>query len=47
MTVLDADQLRGRAGPRQVEGARLAATVNTGGIVGGDAACTVVHVLEG
>lgn len=40
-----ADQLRGRAGDRQVEGARLAVAVNTGGIIGGDAAMTVVHVL--
>lgn len=41
-----ADQLRDRAGARQVEGARLGAAVNTGGIVKGDAATTVVHVLE-
>ncbi len=31
-------QLRGRAGPRQVEGARLAVAANTGGIIGKDAA---------
>jgi acetyl-CoA acyltransferase len=41
-----ADQLRGRAGARQVEGARIGAAVNTGGIISGDSACTVVHVLE-
>ncbi len=42
-----ADQLRGRAGARQVESARIGAAVNTGGIISGDSACTVVHVLEG
>lgn len=41
-----ADQLRGRAGQRQVPGARLAAAVNTGGVVAGDAAVVAVHVLE-
>ena len=30
-------QLRGTAGVRQVEGARLAVAVNTGGIIDGDA----------
>jgi acetyl-CoA acetyltransferase len=38
-------QLRGRAGSRQVEGARVAASVNTGGIISGDAALVAVHVL--
>ncbi len=38
-------QLRGRCGSRQVEGARLAAAVNTGGIISGDAALASVHVL--
>lgn len=39
-------QLRGQAGARQVEGARLGGAVNTGGIIGGDAALVGVHVLE-
>ncbi len=39
-------QLRGQAKGRQVEGARLAAAVNTGGIVSGDAASVGIHVLE-
>jgi acetyl-CoA acetyltransferase len=38
-------QLRGRAGSRQVEGARLGAAVNTGGIISGDIALSSVHVL--
>ncbi len=38
-------QLRQRSGPRQVEGARLAAAVNTGGIIAGDAALASIHVL--
>jgi acetyl-CoA acetyltransferase len=40
------DQLRGRAGPRQVAGARLAVAANTGGIIGTDAAFIGIHVLE-
>lgn len=41
-------QLRGTAFGRQVEGARLAMSVNTGGIMGGrDTALAAVHVLEG
>ena len=40
------DQLRGRCGPRQVEGARLAVAANTGGIIGTDAAFIGIHVLE-
>ncbi len=39
-------QLRGRAGARQVEGARLAMSANTGGIIGKDAAFIGIHVLE-
>ena len=40
------EQLRGAGGDRQVDGARLAVTVNTGGIVSGDAAFVAIHVLE-
>lgn len=40
------EQLRGRAGARQVEGARLAVAENGGGFIGSDAAATVVTVLE-
>jgi acetyl-CoA acetyltransferase len=41
-------QLRGEAGDRQVQGARLGMSVNTGGIMGGrDTALAAVHVLEG
>jgi len=39
-------QLRGAAGARQVPRPRLAASVNTGGIIGGDTALVGVHVLE-
>jgi acetyl-CoA acetyltransferase len=44
-------QLGGRAGPRQVEGARLAVAVNTGGMIGShggrtDAGFIGIHVLE-
>jgi acetyl-CoA acyltransferase len=44
-------QLRGEAGPRQVEGARLAVAANTGGMIGfdgspTDAAFIGIHVLE-
>ena len=41
-----AGQLRATAGPRQVEGARLAVAANTGGIIGKDAAFIGIHVLE-
>jgi len=41
------EQLRGSAGARQVESARIGVAVNTGGIVGGDTAFAAVHVLEG
>ncbi|WP_376745997.1 thiolase C-terminal domain-containing protein [Aciditerrimonas ferrireducens] len=40
-------QLRGSCGARQVPGARVALTVNTGGIIGGDAALAAAHVLVG
>ncbi len=40
------EQLRGRAGARQVEGARLAVAENGGGFIGADAAAAVVTVLE-
>ncbi|HEX3461462.1 MAG TPA: thiolase family protein [Acidimicrobiales bacterium] len=40
-------QLRGQAGARQVEGARLAIAANTGGIIGTDAGFIGIHVLEG
>lgn len=40
------DQLRGRCGPRQVEGARVALAENGGGYLGGDAAAAVVTVLS-
>jgi acetyl-CoA acyltransferase len=39
-------QLRGQAGARQVEGAQLAVSANTGGIIGKDAAFIGIHVLE-
>jgi acetyl-CoA acyltransferase len=40
------DQLRGRCGPRQVEGARIALAENGGGSLGSDSAAMVVTVLE-
>lgn len=39
-------QLRGEAGPRQVEGARIAMAENGGGFLGVEEAATVVTVLE-
>lgn len=39
-------QLRGRAGPRQVEGARIGLAQNGGGKKGNDAAAMIVTVLE-
>lgn len=39
------DQLRGRAGPRQVEGARIALAENAGGFLGPDAAAAVITIL--
>ena len=41
-----ADQLRGRAGKRQVDGARTALAENAGGVLGGGSAVAVVTVLE-
>ena len=40
------DQLRGRCGSRQVEGARLALAENGGGFIGADAAATVITILS-
>ncbi len=39
-------QLRGEAGPRQVEGARIALTQNGGGWLEGDSAAMSVHILS-
>lgn len=39
-------QLRGRAGARQSDQARVAMTVNTGGIISGDAALASVHMVS-
>jgi acetyl-CoA acetyltransferase len=39
-------QLRGEAGPRQVEGARIALAENGGGFIGGDAAAMVISLLS-
>jgi acetyl-CoA acetyltransferase len=41
-----ATQLRGRAGTRQVDGARLGLAVNTGGIIEGDAGFVGVHAVR-
>jgi acetyl-CoA acyltransferase len=41
------DQLRGRCGARQVDGARLALAENGGGIIDGREAAAVITVLEG
>ncbi len=38
-------QLRGEAGPRQVEGARVGLAQNGGGFLGNDAAAQAVHIL--
>jgi acetyl-CoA acetyltransferase len=40
-----ANQLRGRAGARQVSGARLGLAVNSGGIIEGDAGFIGIHAL--
>jgi len=40
-----ADQLRGRCGERQVEGARVALAENGGGFLGSDAAAMVVSIM--
>ncbi|MGH9231521.1 MAG: thiolase family protein [Acidimicrobiales bacterium] len=42
-----ADQLRGRCGARQVEGARLALAQNSGGHLSGEEAVAVVTILSG
>ena len=39
-------QLRGEAGKRQVEGARLGMTENGGGFVGVEAAAMTLHIFE-
>ncbi|MDY7106648.1 MAG: thiolase family protein, partial [Actinomycetota bacterium] len=41
------DQLRGRCGARQVEGARLGLAENGGGIIDGREAAAVITILEG
>ncbi len=41
-----ATQLRGRAGSRQVEGARTGVAVNTGGIIYGDAGIVCIHAVR-
>jgi acetyl-CoA acetyltransferase len=41
-----ATQLRGRAGARQVQGARLGAAINTGGIIEGDAGFVAIHAVS-
>jgi acetyl-CoA acetyltransferase len=39
------DQLRGRCGDRQVDGARIALAGNGGGWIGGEVAAVVITVL--
>lgn len=39
-------QLRGEAGPRQVEGARIGLTQNGGGNIGFEEAAVAIHILE-
>ena len=39
-------QLRGPAGPRQVEGARVALAENGGGFIGMGEAAMCIHILE-
>jgi hypothetical protein len=41
-----ADQLRGRCGARQVDGARVALAENGGGFLGTDPAAIVITVLS-
>ncbi len=41
------DQLRGRCGPRQVEGAEIALAENGGGWLGGDPAAVTITILGG
>jgi acetyl-CoA acetyltransferase len=40
-------QLRGQAGPRQVEGAKIAMSENGGGFIGLEEAAMCLHILEG
>ena len=42
-----ATQLGGRAGARQVDGARIGVAVNTGGVIEGDAAFVGMHAVAG
>lgn len=42
-----ATQLRGRAGSRQIEGARTGVAINTGGIIYGDAGIVCMHAVRG
>jgi hypothetical protein len=39
------EQLRGQCGPRQVANARVGLAHNGGGLIGNDAAATVVSIL--
>ena len=39
-------QLRGEAGPRQVQGASLGLIENGGGVMGFDEAACAIHILE-
>jgi acetyl-CoA acetyltransferase len=41
-----ATQLRGDAGPRQVEGAKVALAENGGGVVGHEESALCIHILE-
>jgi acetyl-CoA acyltransferase len=41
------EQLRGRAGARQVQGARVALTQNAGGVLDGEPAACAVHIFTG
>jgi hypothetical protein len=41
------EQLRGRAGARQVAGARVALTQNAGGVLDGEPAACAVHIFKG
>jgi acetyl-CoA acyltransferase len=40
-------QLRGEAGARQVEGARIGLSENGGGFIGMEEAAMCIHILEG
>jgi len=39
-------QLRGRAGQRQVKGAKMGMNVNGGGLIGVEEAAMGIHILE-